>query len=176
MAACDLRSRRLTSLLSLLSITIVVLLLSMNAAAQSVDDESRPASLVGVEPQSSLLSNIRDSAPTLDLAHGPSVRQDRTFNIVLGGFLTAASTDLAVSMYQINQGVARERGFGAAWQDSPVLFAASKTAMSAAFAYGLQRVHKTRPKTALIMGLAATSFESWLVVRSARLSSPPTIW
>ncbi len=94
---------------------------------------------------------------------------DRPFNIVLGSFFTAASSDLAVSMYRIEEGSARERGFGSWWQDSPVLFATTKSAMAAAFAYGLKRLHKTRPKTAWVMGVAATTFESWLVVRSARI-------
>jgi hypothetical protein len=99
-------------------------------------------------------------------------RRDAKFTFVLGAFVTAAGTDLAVSMYQIGRGTARERGFGAPWQDSPVAFAATKSGMTALFAYGLQRIHKDRPKTAMILGIAATAMESLLVVRSARMPSP----
>jgi hypothetical protein len=98
-------------------------------------------------------------------------RSDPKFNVVMGAFITAAGTDLAVSMYQIGRGTARERAFGAAWQDSPVAFAATKSAMTAVFAFGLQRLHKDRPRTALILGIAQTAVESLLVVRSARMSS-----
>jgi hypothetical protein len=96
-------------------------------------------------------------------------RSDIKFNVVMGAFITAAGTDIAVSMYQIGRGAARERGFGAPWQDSPVAFAATKSAMTAVFVFGLQRLHKDRPKTALILGIAQTAVESLLVVRSARM-------
>ena len=92
------------------------------------------------------------------------------FHAVTTAFIIAASADISVSMYQIHQGEAREVGFGAQWQDSPVAFALTKGAMAAGFAYGLQRMHKSRPKTALILGVAATALESWLTVRSARVS------
>ena len=91
------------------------------------------------------------------------------FRAVNTSFLAAASTDLSLSMYQIGRGVARESGFGAQWQDSPVAFSVTKTGMAVAFAYALQRMHKTRPKTALVLGVAATAVEGWLTVRSARL-------
>ncbi len=97
---------------------------------------------------------------------------DGRFNVVIGAFITAAGADLAVSMYQIGRGAAREGAFGAPWQDSPVAFAVSKSAMTAAFVYGLQRVRKTRPKTALVMGIAATAAEAWLVARSANMPAP----
>jgi hypothetical protein len=93
-------------------------------------------------------------------------------HIVIMGFITAASTDLAVSTYQIGRGAGRERGFGAPWQDSPVAFGITKSAMSAAFVYGIQHVHKTRPKTAIVLGVAATAVEGWLVARGAALTPP----
>ena len=89
------------------------------------------------------------------------------FNFVLGSFVTAAGTDVAVSMYQIGRGTAREAAFGAMWQDSPVAFAATKSALTALFGYQLQRLHRTRPKAAFILGIAATSAEAALVARSA---------
>jgi hypothetical protein len=95
---------------------------------------------------------------------------DKRFPLVLGGFITAASADLAVSMYQIGRGTAREAAFGSRWQDSPVPFAVSKSAMAALFTLGVQRLHKDRPKTALILGISATVVESLLVVRAARIS------
>jgi hypothetical protein len=101
----------------------------------------------------------------------PTHHGDGKFNFVMGAFVTAAGTDLAVSMYQIGRGTAREGGFGAPWQDSPVAFAATKSAMTAVFAFGLQRLHKDRPKTALILGIAQTAVEGLLVVRSARMPS-----
>jgi hypothetical protein len=93
------------------------------------------------------------------------------FPIVLGAFITAASADLAVSMYQIGRGAAREVAFGSTFQDAPVPFAVSKSALAALFALGVQRIHKDRPKAALILGISATVLESMLVVRAARIPS-----
>jgi hypothetical protein len=42
--------------------------------------------------------------------------------------------------------------------------------MTAVFVYGLQRLHRDRPKTAFILGIAQTALEGYLVVRSARMS------
>jgi hypothetical protein len=95
---------------------------------------------------------------------------DGSFHALSAAFVIAASTDLAVSMYQIGRGAARERAFGAQWQDSPVAFAVTKSAMAAAFTYGLQRMHKDRPKTAFALGVAVTALEGWLAMRSARIS------
>jgi hypothetical protein len=97
---------------------------------------------------------------------------DGKFHVVLGAFVTAAGTDVAVSMYQIGRGTAREAGFGSWWQDSPVAFAVTKSALTALFAYQLQRLHRTRPKAAFILGIAATSVEATLVARSARIKQP----
>ncbi len=116
--------------------------------------------------------NGHAAGPIGNEATADGYRSDPKFNFVLGAFIAAAGTDLAVSMYQIGRGTARDRGFGAAWQDSPVAFAATKSTMTAVFAFGLQRLHRDRPKTALIMGIAATAVESLLVVRSARMPSP----
>ena len=97
---------------------------------------------------------------------------DGAFHLVLGAFVTAAGTDVAVSMYQIGRGTAREAAFGSWWQDSPVAFAATKSALTALFAYQLQRIHRTRPKTAMILGIVGTSVEATLVARSARIKQP----
>ena len=160
----------LTRFLSRAAIMIVLALPGVSARAQNPTADLAAPSLFQVETHGTVLpdahAGVRRAAPSTDA----SDRHDRAFNVVLGGFFTAASSDLAVSMYQIQEGSARERGFGSWWQDSPVAFAASKSAMAVAFAYGLKRVHKTRPKTAWVMGIAATSFESWLVVRGARIS------
>jgi len=96
---------------------------------------------------------------------------DRLFLALNTAFIVSASTDVSVSMYQIGRGVAREGGFGAQWQDSPMAFAVTKSATAAAFAYGVTRIHKTRPKTAIAIALAATAVEGWLAVRSARMSA-----
>jgi len=93
-------------------------------------------------------------------------------HLVTAAFVTLAGTDLALSTYQIGSGAGREQGFGASWQDSPVAFAISKSAMSATFVYAIQRLHKSRPKTALVIGIAATAMEGWLVARGAALLPP----
>jgi hypothetical protein len=98
-------------------------------------------------------------------------KTDRHFPVLLAAFTTTASADLAISMYQIGRGAAREAAFGSKWQNSPVAFALSKSGMAAVFAVGLQRLHKDRPKAAFILGLSATVMESFLVVRAARISS-----
>jgi len=162
-------SRSFGRLLSRAAIVIVFACPSASARAQSPTSDPFPPSLFQVETHGTVLPDAHAGSRRATPLTDGSDRRDRAFNIVLGGFFTAASSDLAVSMYRIQEGSARERGFGSWWQDSPVAFAASKSAMAVAFAYGLKRVHKTRPKTAWVMGIAATSFESWLVVRSARI-------
>ena len=93
-------------------------------------------------------------------------------HLVTAAFVTLAGADLALSTYQIGRGAGREQGFGASWQDSPVAFAISKSAMSATFVYAIQRLHKSRPKTAIVIGVAATAMEGWLVARGAALLPP----
>ena len=126
-------------------------------------------------------------APTLDVAAAPrpmaaDVRAaDRTtapdgprdplFSVVTGAYIAAATADIAVSMYQIDRGAARERGLGAQWQDSPAAFAITKGALAATFVYGIHRMHERRPKTAIMLGIAATAIESLLTVRSARIGT-----
>jgi hypothetical protein len=97
-------------------------------------------------------------------------KTDGHFPLLLAAFTTAASADLAVSMYQIGRGAAREAAFGSQWQNAPVPFALTKSGMAALFGIGLQRMHKDRPKAALILGISATAMESFLVVRAARMS------
>ena len=123
------------------------------------------AAAAAIVPASSSVVTPSDFAPRRD-----AVRRDGLFRSVSLGFAFAAGADLSISMYQINNGTARESGFGAQWQDTPVAFAASKAAVSAAFLYGLSRIHKTRPKTALVIGIAATAVEGWLAVRAARMT------
>lgn len=104
------------------------------------------------------------------LTHTPTTeKDDGRFHLVLGAFVTAAGTDVASSMYQIGRGAAREAAFGAPWQDSPVAFAATKSALTALFVYQLQKLHRTRPKAAFILGIAGTSVEAALIARTARL-------
>jgi len=104
------------------------------------------------------------------LSNGADTHREGLFRALNTAFLVTATADISISMYQIDHGVAREGGFGAQWQDSPVAFAITKSAMATAFAYGLNRIHKTRPKTAFILGIAATAFEGWLAVRGANIS------
>jgi len=105
--------------------------------------------------------------------NGPSRKDDGHFPVVLGAFLTASSADLAVSMYQIGRGAAREAAFGSGWEHAPVAFALSKSGAAALFAIGVQKMHKDRPKAALVVGVSATIVESLLVVRAARISPSP---
>jgi hypothetical protein len=119
------------------------------------------------------LARAQDSTPQPDPAARPMTlaSDDGAFHIVLGSFVTAAGTDVAVSMYQIGCGTAREAGFGSWWQDSPVAFAATKSALTALFAYQLQRLHRTRPKAAFVESWA-TRVEAALVARTARIKQP----
>ena len=94
---------------------------------------------------------------------------DPKFKLLMGAFITAAGSDIGISMYQIGRGAARERGFGAWWQDSPVTFGITKSGAMAFAVYGLEKMHRTRPKTAFILGIAATSLEMTLAARGARL-------
>lgn len=107
--------------------------------------------------------------PASSPAAAVTEKDDGRFHLVLGAFVTAAGTDIASSMYQIGRGSAREAAFGSPWQDSPVAFAATKSALTAFFAYQLQKLHRTRPKAAFILGIAGTSVEAALIARTARL-------
>jgi hypothetical protein len=106
-------------------------------------------------------------------AVAPARSGDVPFQLMMGALITAAGSDIAVSMYRIGQGRAREVGFGAWWQDSPVAFALSKSAMAALLAWQIQRIHRTRPKTAFVLGLVTAAVETGLVVRAARMTQPP---
>jgi hypothetical protein len=96
---------------------------------------------------------------------------ERKFQVALGTFIAAASSDVALSMYQIGRGSAREAGFGWWWPNDPVKLAVTKSVTTALFAYELQKIHKTRPKLAFALGIAATTIESSLAVRSARMAA-----
>ena len=139
----------------------------LTAGAQTEGDAT-DAPCAAAAPDCLAQPPTTDTRTRVDGAAGD--HHEAVFHAVSTGFIVVASTDLSLSMYQIGRGAAREGAFGAQWQDSPVAFALTKSAMAAGFAYGLQRMHKTRPKTALILGIAATAIEGWLTVRSARLS------
>ena len=143
----------------------MVLLGSATAGAQTWPADSAPCpnGSAACEPVSTIDDRGGLTSSTGHQDEGP-------FHAVSAAFIIAASTDLSVSMYQIGRGAAREGGFGAQWQDSPVAFAVTKSAMAAAFTYGLQRMHRNRPKAAFVLGVAATAVEGWLTVRSARIS------
>jgi hypothetical protein len=145
-------------------ISAIVLIAAPALALAQTAPAVESAALPRLEP-------VRDTVPPAAAAGHDIAGHDIMFTTVSAAFVVAASTDLSVSMYQIGRGSAREVAFGAQWQDSPVAFAVSKSVMTAAFVYGLQRMHKTRPKTALVLGLVATAVEGWLAVRSAQI--PP---
>ena len=109
------------------------------------------------------------SSPAAGQAPAAAHKDEGHFPLVLGAFLTAASADLAVSMYQIGRGAAREAAFGSGWDHAPLPFALSKSGASAVFALGIQHMHKDRPKAAFVIGLSATIVESMLVARAARM-------
>ena len=114
---------------------------------------------------------VRAAVVPVDVAPPSAHGDEGHFPLLLGAFITAASADLAVSMYQIGRGAAREAAFGSGWEHAPVPFALSKSGAAAAFALGIQHMHKSRPKAAFILGLSATAVESMLVVRAARMSA-----
>jgi hypothetical protein len=141
-----------------------MLALALPASAQQAVTSAAPLySLHGTGAQHFLLQ-AETPASTAE-------RKDGKFQIVMGAFLTAAGTDIATTMYYVGQGTAREAGFGGWWQDRPVAFAVTKSAVTALFAYQLQKLHKTRPKTAIILGIVSTGFEASLVARTARIGS-----
>lgn len=176
MVESGMPSRLSMTFLSGAAVALALTLGSGHAFAQS--QPSNPAPLTPFAPETlsaalqstTLPTDARQAVGRAALPPRMEAPRDRAFNLVLGSFFTAASSDLAVSMYQIGRGAARERGFGSWWQDQPVVFATSKSAMAVAFGYGLQRLRKSRPKTALVMGVVATSVEGWLVVRNARMT------
>jgi hypothetical protein len=105
-------------------------------------------------------------------APAPASGQDWPMHIVVGAFVVSATADVALSTAQIQRGVARERGFGAWLQDSPVPFVVTKGLVATSFVYGVRQLRKTRPKTALAFGIIATAVEAGLAVRSARIAAP----
>src|SRR5206468_11240031 len=109
------------------------------------------------------------SSPAAGQAPAAAHKDDGHFPLVLGAFLTAASADLAVSMYQIGRGAAREAAFGSGWDHAPLPLALSKSGAAAAFALGIQHMHTERPKAASVIGSSATIGESMLAARAPRM-------
>jgi hypothetical protein len=165
---------RVKLVLARMLLAVASAMIGLPAQAQDADPARLPPALFAVDET---VQKLRLDVPAASAASPASLERNRAsnraFDVVIGSFIVTASSDVAVSMYQIGRGQAREIGFGAWWQDSPVLFSASKSAMTVAFAYGLKRVHKSRPKTAFVMGIVATTVEGLLVVRSARIAPPP---
>ena len=95
------------------------------------------------------------------------------FHLLLGTYLTAAGTDVSVSMYQIGRGAGREVGFGGWMQDSPVAFSVSKLAIGALLAYHLERVHRTRPRLAFTLLAISTGVEVALAAHGAAIKAQP---
>jgi hypothetical protein len=144
-------------------------------AAAAAQDAPLAAALAQCFEQGGACAALTDPAAPSEGPETPAAgrREDPRLQLLTGAFITAASADLAVTMYQIGRGAARERGFGAWWQDEPVPFALTKSGMAAIFVYGLQRMHRTRPKTAFVIGLVATAAEAALVVHGARMKPRP---
>jgi hypothetical protein len=142
------------------------------AAADKRDIVSRAMCIKPVVVALAAAVLLASASAHAQTANDPPRDSTVRLHIVSAAFVTLASADLAVSMYQIGRGVGREQGFGAAWQDSPVAFAISKSAMTATFVYAVQRLHKTRPKTAIVLGVAATAMEGFLVAHGAALTPP----
>ncbi len=157
-------------------LAVIVIAVPVSARAQSLDVDVAGAAPPGQTQrfiaELPFIAELKGDDGGSDGLRANS-HHDRLFQSLSAAFVIAAGTDVSVSMYQIGRGVARERAFGAPWQDSPVAFAVTKSAMTAAFVYGLQRIHKDRPKTAFVLGVAATALEGWLAVRSARISPQP---
>jgi hypothetical protein len=161
---------------SLVAIAAVLAVATPARAQTSPPPETHAADLT-ISAAQGTSSAAASAAPTGQLRLPDSgarpespIHDDAKFNaFILGGFITAAGADVAVTMYQIGSASARERGFGAWWQDSPVAFSVSKSAMTAVFVYGLQRVHRSRPKTAVALGIAGIAVESMLAVRAGRM-------
>ena len=130
---------------------LVVLGASAAARAQSDGGDG----VLAPEPQTpSLVIPVPTTVASRETRAPEVNHHDALFRSVTAALAITTSTDLSISMYQIGKGNAREAGFGSAWQDSPVAFAISKSAVAAGFMYGLQRLHKNHPKTAIILGIA----------------------
>jgi hypothetical protein len=139
------------------------------ARAQALPSTPAACAIGDLACASSTVSTSQTDNFRIEVRDGAVRRNDRAFQIVLGSFITAAGSDITLSMYQIGKGNAREAGFGSWWQKSPAALAVSKSAMIAFFAYEVQQVHKDRPKLAIILGVTATAVETALAVRSARM-------
>ena len=151
-------------------VSAIVALAIVSPAAASAQEQA-PAAVAacpdGAQECASVSVAPRSGVRFVDALPDASPRDDKAFQFTMGAFVTAAGSDITLSMYQIGRGNAREAGFGRWWQDEPVALAISKSAAIALFAYELQAVHKRRPKLALVLGIAATALESALAVRSA---------
>src|SRR6185436_5020504 len=148
-------------------IALVLLAMSVPARGQSASTDDATGATHFRHLDLDALPQALEMRP--GVAPGENARPDRLFRAVSVSFLITASADLSSSMYHIGQGTAREVGFGAPWQDSPVAFTVTKSAMAAGFALALERLHKTKPKTAVVLGLAATALEGWLTVRNLQI-------
>ena len=156
-------------LLRVLSGMLALLALTTSLHAQTTVAEAGLVRGIGRAIASARTAPDSGSAPPVVSSDSPA--PDRPLRFVVGAFVSAAAADVSISMYQIQRGVVTERGLGAGWQDSPVPFALTKGAMAATFVYGLRELRKTKPRTALVLGLAASAVEVSLAVRSARLGA-----
>jgi hypothetical protein len=150
--------------------SVAIVTIGTNLHAQASASEATFAQAVDHAVASALATSGSGSARPE--AHAPASSPDWPMHLVVGAFAVSATADVSVSMVQIQRGVARERGFGAWLQDSPVPFAVTKGLVATSFVYGLRQLRKTRPKTALAFGIVATAVEAGLAVRSARIAAP----
>jgi hypothetical protein len=156
-------------------VLVPALVLARCAIASAQGGVSAPARVACVDPRFCASIDQAAARYAADVDAGRTVdvgerRGDVRFQIVVGAYLTAAGTDIALSMYHIGKGDLREAGFGGAWQNNPVAFAATKSALAALFAFQLQRLHRSHPKAAFVLGVVDTAIEASLVARTAHLA------
>lgn len=97
-------------------------------------------------------------------------RHDGWLHLALGAYMTAQGADLATSCYAFGRGGFRETNpLLRPLQDKPVAFAIAKMGIASVTSYGLVRLHRTRPKTALVLAVAGTSLFSVIAVHNSRL-------
>lgn len=89
-----------------------------------------------------------------------AIRDTRPITLATHAYVIASGIDVGSTLYWVGKGEAREVGFGKAFQDRPIAFAATKLGLTAAVSWSLVRLSKDHPKLAFWTAIGATGFEA----------------
>ena len=104
----------------------------------------------------------------------PAPKMDEPSSVALkaalGSYLTFSVIDAKQTRSCLVAGTCTERNpMLKPFAGSPSRLVAVKLAANSGVAYGIWKLHKRKPKTALVLGIAAAGFQGWVVAQNARV-------